>query len=194
MSATTAAPARKRGEWAALALLLLAALAVVALLQSRRTHGPPDLVEILNKEPAKLSAFVDASGQPVPIESFRGRTVILNLWAPWCAPCLQEMPSLDRLAARLPDKDFAVVAVTKDPVGDSPSKEMFGRMALKRLKLYLDPQGKLEPEIGARGFPTTLILGRDGAPLAYREGAADWDSEAMVARLEALAGRSRAAQ
>ena len=76
------------------------------------------------------------------------------------------MPSLDRLAARLPEKDFAIVAVTQDPVGPSASKAMFDRMALKRLKLYLDPDGKLGPEVGARGFPTTLILGANGAPLA----------------------------
>ena len=100
------------------------------------------------------------------------------------------MPSLDRLAARLPEKDFAIVAVTKDPVGDSPSRQTFDRMGLKRLKLYLDPEGKLAAALAARGFPTTLIIGRDGAPLAYREGAADWDSDAMVAKLEAFAARS----
>ena len=194
MSATIAAPGRKRGGWAAFALLFLAVLAVVALLQSQGTRAPPRLVEILNREPAKLSPFLDASGRSASIDDFRGKTVILNLWAPWCVPCLQEMPSLDRLVARLPDKDYAVVAVTKDPVGDSPSKAMFDRMGLKRLKLYLDPEGKLEPEIGARGFPTTLILDRYGAPLAYREGAADWDSDAMVARLEALAGREKRAE
>ncbi len=101
------------------------------------------------------------------------------------------MPSLDRLAARLPDKDFAIVAVTKDPVGPSPSKAVFDRMGLKRLKLYLDPDGKLGPEVGARGFPTTLILGANGAPLAYREGETDWDSDAMIAKLDKLAERSR---
>ena len=104
------------------------------------------------------------------------------------------MPSLDRLAARLQPKDFSVVAVTKDPVGDSPSQRIFGRMGLKRLALYLDPEGKLASELGARGFPTTLIIGRDGAALAWREGATDWDSDAMVARLEALAGRARRAE
>ena len=101
------------------------------------------------------------------------------------------MPSLDRLAGRLPEKDFAVVAVTKDPIGPSPSKALFDRMALKRLSLYLDPDGRLGPEVGARGYPTTLILGPDGAPLAFREGAADWDSDAMIARLDQLAGRGR---
>ena len=151
------------------------------------------MVELLNRDPARLSPVFDASGREVKIESFRGKTVILNLWAPWCGPCLEEMPSLDRLAARLPDKEFAVVAVTRDPVGPSPSKETFERMGLKRLKLYLDPEGRLAPEVGSRGYPTTLILGADGAPLAYREGAADWDSDAMVAKLDQLAERSRRA-
>jgi thiol-disulfide isomerase/thioredoxin len=193
MSATVAAPSRKTREWAALAILFVVGLAILAVLQARRTPATTGFVELLNRETAQLSAFVDASGAPVSIEAFRGKTVILNLWAPWCGPCLQEMPSLDRLAARLPD-DFAVVAVTKDPVGPSPSKQTFDRMGLKRLKLYLDPEGKLAAALNARGFPTTFILGRDGAPLAYREGAADWDSDAMVAKLEAMAGRSKPAE
>ncbi len=193
MSATVAAPARKRREWAALALLLGIGVAILAALQAQRPPATTDFVELLNREPVELSAFLDASGRPVSIEAFRGKTVILNLWAPWCGPCLQEMPSLDRLAARLPDKDFAVVAVTKDPVGPSPSSETFERMGLKRLKLYLDPEGRLATGLSARGFPTTLIVGRDGAALAIREGAAEWDSDAMVAKLEALAARSKPA-
>jgi len=64
-------------------------------------------------------------------------------------------------------------------------------MRLKRLRLYLDPDGRIGPEVGARGYPTTLIVGADGAPLAYREGAADWDSDAMMAELDRLAKRGR---
>ena len=120
MSATAAAPGRKPREWAALAVLLVVGLAILGALQARRPPAPPNFVELLNREPAQLSAFVDASGAPVSIEAFRGKTVILNLWAPWCVPCLQEMPSLDRLAARLPEKDFAVVAVTKDRSATRP--------------------------------------------------------------------------
>ncbi len=179
----------RRGAWAAFAALLVLVLAAMALLQAKRSAIPPGLVELQGQRPAALGAVLNERGASEPIDSFRGKTVILNLWAPWCVPCLQEMPSLDRLAARLPDSDFAVVAVTKDPVGDSPSKRTFERMGLKRLKLYVDPEGKLASAIEARGFPTTLILGRDGTPIAYREGAADWDSDAMIARLEALAVR-----
>jgi thiol-disulfide isomerase/thioredoxin len=174
-------------------LLGLAAVGLVALaaLQMPRPAPGDGMVDLQNTASARLSPVFDEAGKAAPIESFRGKTVILNLWAPWCIPCLKEMPALDRLAARLPEKDFAVIAVTKDSVGASPAKAVFDKMALKRLKLYLDPEGRLAPEVGARGFPTTLILGADGAPLAYREGAADWDSDAMVARLDELAERGR---
>jgi thiol-disulfide isomerase/thioredoxin len=190
---TIAARFRSAAGWAAPLAILAAGLLAMASLQARRPATDAALIELHDAEPAKLSAFLDAAGNRVAIESFRGKIVILNLWAPWCVPCLQEMPSLDRLAARLPEKDFAVVAVTKDAVGDSPSKSTFDRMGLKRLSLYLDPKGALPGEFGSRGFPTTLILGPDGAPLAYREGAADWDSDAMIANLDRLAGRPRPA-
>jgi thiol-disulfide isomerase/thioredoxin len=174
-------------------LLGLAAVGLVALaaLQMPRPASGDGMVKLQNTAPARLSPVFDEAGKAASIESLRGKTVILNLWAPWCVPCLEEMPALDRLAARLPEKDFVVIAVTKDSVGASPAKAVFDKMALKRLKLYLDPEGRLAPEVGARGFPTTLILGADGAPLAYREGAADWDSDAMVARLDELAERGR---
>ena len=192
MSARAAASAKAANLAPLLALLAVGLLAMAAF-QARRPAPTADMIELLNRDPARLSPVFDASGREVKIESFRGKTVILNLWAPWCGPCLEEMPSLDRLAARLPDKEFSVVAVTRDPVGPSPSKETFERMGLKRLKLYLDPEGRLAPEVGSRGYPTTLILGADGAPLAYQEGAADWDTDAMIAKLERLAERSRRA-
>ena len=91
------------------------------------------------------------------------------------------------MAGRLPETRFAVAAVTKEVAGDSPAKRAFDAMGLSRLKLYLDPKGVIEGEIGARGFPTTVVVGGDGTPLAYREGAADWDSPQMIARLDAFA-------
>ena len=167
--ARVARPANGSGWKAILVILVLAGLATAGVRAMRPGPGS-DLLELHGLGPATLSAFVDAAGNPVSLESFRGKVVILNLWAPWCVPCLQEMRSLDRLAARLPERLFAVVAVSKDPVGQSPSKHTFDTMGLVNLKLYLDPKGALATDVGAIGFPTTLILGPDGAPLARREG------------------------
>jgi thiol-disulfide isomerase/thioredoxin len=124
-----AAASGRATSWAVLLGLAAVGLLAMLALQMRRPAPSADMVELLNREPARLSPFFDEAGEAVSIESFRGKTVILNLWAPWCAPCLEEMPSLDRLAARLPEKDFAIVAVTKDPVGPSSSKAVFDKLA-----------------------------------------------------------------
>lgn len=134
----------------------------------------------------QLTAFVDERGAAASIDAFRGKIVILNLWAAWCVPCLREMPALDRLAERLPEDKYAVIAVNVDRGSPEVAKRSFGRLGLSRLKLYLDPAGKLSSEIGARGMPTTLILDANGKPLSFREGAAEWDSEEVVADMIAL--------
>lgn len=172
-------------------LLALAAAGLFAAAGWRMatTPGPRDLQRLSSDAPARLSAFVDGTGAAVSIDSFRGKVVILNLWAAWCVPCLQEMPSLDRLAARLPDDQFAIVAVSQDKNGVDAAKRAFAKLGLQRLKFYLDPAGKLGAEIGARGMPTTLILGADSVPLSFREGAATWDSDEMIAYLHGLAAR-----
>ncbi len=177
-------------RWGGLALLLLAGLGLMFGLQTLRSD-PPDarMIEILNRDPVPLGMIVDQQGREIALNSFRGKTLILNLWAPWCVPCLKEMPSLDRLAASLPQDKFAVVAVSQDKPGASPSRQMLDRLDLKHLATYLDPAGKLNGRIGVRGYPATLIVGPDGAILAFREGAADWDSEAMKAKIAALAQR-----
>ena len=171
--------------------LLAAVVAGLFALAAWRAINPLPRTEIVDiRGPAGLGSFFDESGAAVTVNSFRGKVLILNLWAPWCAPCLKEMPSLDRLAGRLPQKDFAIAAVTKDGFGDTPSKRAFDAMGLRRLKLYLDPKGVLEGEVGARGMPATVILGRDGALLGFREGAADWDSAEMIDRLGQFAAQS----
>jgi thiol-disulfide isomerase/thioredoxin len=177
-------------RWMGLGIVFVAGLGAMAALQTLHSD-PPDarMIELTGREPARLGKVVDAEGRDVVLDSFRGKVLILNLWAPWCAPCLKEMPSLDRLAASLPADKFAVVAISQDPPGDSPSQRMLDKLGLSHVRTYLDPAGKLHDQVGARGFPATLIVGADGAPLAFREGAADWDSEAMRARIAALAAR-----
>ncbi len=137
----------------------------------------------------QLSSFVDEAGTPTSVDSFRGKIVVLNLWAAWCVPCLREMPSLDRLAELLPQDEFAVIAVSQDHSGPEVVKRSFAKLGLHRLKLYLDPAGRLGKEIGARGMPTTLILSAEGKPLSFREGAAAWDSEDTVSYLRGLQSR-----
>ncbi|MBI5320033.1 TlpA disulfide reductase family protein [Bradyrhizobium sp.] len=173
----------------ALAAALVAA-GIFAVLAYLATPGVPRGVRNLSGGPAKLSAFADENGASVSIEAFRGKVLVLNLWAAWCVPCIQEMPSLDRLAARMPAESFAIVAVNQDKGSEATARHAFKRMNLQTLKLYLDPSRALSREIGTRGMPTTVIFGPLGEPLSYREGAAEWDSEDFVRYLESLSPRA----
>src|SRR5262249_2965817 len=123
------------------------------------------------------------------IDAFKGRIVILNFWATWCAPCVKEMPSLERLTARLPGEKFVVMAVSQDKGGASIVKPFLGRIGVRSLTLYVGPSGRLSRDLGIRGLPTTVVIARDGTVLGKVEGAAEWDAEDVVAYLLSLSER-----
>jgi thiol-disulfide isomerase/thioredoxin len=128
-------------------------------------------------EPLSNATFQDASGQPVSLGSFRGRVVLLNLWATWCIPCRKEMPALDRLQAALGGPDFEVVALSLDRGGAAASKKFLDATGASKLALYVDSTGKLANEFKAVGLPTTVLIGRDGREIGRLLGPAEWDAE-----------------
>lgn len=130
--------------------------------------------------PAPQTPFQRADGQAVNLGAFRGRVVLLNFWATWCAPCVREMPSLDRLQARLEAEGVTVVAVSQDVAGLEVVQPFFDRLNLKNLDVYLDPEGRLALRLGIRGLPTTLLIDRDGRVVGGLEGPAEWDSKDAV--------------
>ncbi|KAF0119274.1 MAG: putative thiol-disulfide isomerase [Rhodospirillaceae bacterium] len=115
-----------------------------------------------------------------------GRLTVLNLWASWCAPCVREMPSLDRLRQAVAAEGIAVLAVSEDATIDQ-ARAFLTREGLTGLGLYHDPHGHLAQALGVRGLPSTYLLGPDRRVVATLEGEAEWDSPAMVTRLRALA-------
>ncbi len=127
--------------------------------------------------PLSNAIFQNASGQPVSLENFRGRVVVLSLWATWCIPCRKEMPALDRLQAALGGPDFEVVALSLDRGGASASKKFLDGTGATKLALYVDPSAKLANEFKAIGLPTTLLIGRDGREIGRLLGPAEWDAE-----------------
>ncbi len=133
--------------------------------------------------------FRDGSGRPLTLADFRGRTVLLNLWATWCVPCRKEMPTLDRLEARLGGGDFQVVALSIDRAGPAAVKAFLKTLGLSALGVYDDASGKAAGSLGVVGIPTTLLVGRDGRELGRKVGPAAWDDAESVALIRrALAG------
>ncbi|OGA98295.1 MAG: hypothetical protein A3E79_13770 [Burkholderiales bacterium RIFCSPHIGHO2_12_FULL_61_11] len=126
--------------------------------------------------------FADGSGRAMALQDFRGKFVLLNIWATWCPPCRQEMPTLDRLQAQLGGPDFEVVALSIDQGQQSLYlvQEFYRQSAVKSLAIYLDSSGGASRDMGAAGLPTTLLIDRQGRELGRKIGLAEWDSPEVI--------------
>jgi thiol-disulfide isomerase/thioredoxin len=138
--------------------------------------------------------FADGNGASKSLADFKGKVVLLNIWATWCVPCREEMPALDRLETELGGKDFAVVAVNIDKGGPDEARAFLQETGATHLTLYTDPSGRLFAALKAVGMPTTLVLDRDGKEIARLIGPADWSSaeakRVVEAAIAAKAGAS----
>jgi len=133
--------------------------------------------------PAPELGFTTRDGTPRRLADFRGRVVLVNLWATWCGPCVEEMPSLDRLQAKL-GPALTVLAISEDRSGESAVAPFLEKLKLRHLAVYLDPKNGAIKAFGVQGLPTSFLIGRDGRVRAMLEGSADWDNPAMIARLK----------
>ena len=127
--------------------------------------------------------LTDAAGNAFQLSDFRGKLVVVNLWATWCEPCLREMPSLDRLEAHFGDR-IAVLAVSEDRGGAKIVVPFIAKLGLKSVKVYLDPKSDAGHAFDVRGLPTSFLIDHDGKVLGRVEGGADWDSAKMLAVIE----------
>ncbi|HWE74294.1 MAG TPA: TlpA disulfide reductase family protein [Stellaceae bacterium] len=132
--------------------------------------------------PAPTVAFTTREGAQKQLSEFKGKLVLVNLWATWCGPCVEEMPSLDRLQAKLGDK-LTVLAISEDRQGDTVVTPFLKKNGIQHLAIFLDPKSAATSELGAQGLPTSYLIARDGTIVGKEEGGADWDSSEMVAKL-----------
>jgi thiol-disulfide isomerase/thioredoxin len=144
-----------------------------------------EFIPAATPQPAPEFSFTDLSGKPAALTDFRGKFVLLNLWATWCQPCLKEMPSLAALQARL-GPSLVVVAVSEDHGGATVVEPFIAKLGLDKLKVYLDPKSAAIHAFAAQGLPTSFLIDGDGKVLGKVEGGADWDSDKMRAVLAKL--------
>lgn len=136
------------------------------------------------------AAFEDGEGRPVKLSAFRGRPLLVNLWATWCGPCVVEMPSLDALAAR-PGSEIRILAVSQDSGADAREKVtgFFRARGFVRLEPYLDVNMGLMTALRLDTLPTTILYDSQGREVWRMTGMADWHGErAARLLLEADAG------
>jgi thiol-disulfide isomerase/thioredoxin len=143
------------------------------------------------KSPLKVPdlTFADASGKALTLADFKGRTVLLNLWATWCLPCRKEMPTLDALEGKLGGPAFQVVAVNIDTRNPDKPKAFLKQIGVTKLAYYADRSAKAFQdlkEVGrAFGMPTTLLIDPHGCELGNIAGPAEWSSADAVKLIEA---------
>jgi thiol-disulfide isomerase/thioredoxin len=137
-------------------------------------------------------AFTGADGKPRTLADFRGKTVLLNLWATWCVPCRKEMPALDALQAKLGGDAFDVVAINIDTRNLDKPKAWLQEVGVNKLGYYADASAKVFQDLKAIGkafgMPTTLLIDRNGCELGTLAGPAEWASEDAVKLIEAALG------
>lgn len=128
-------------------------------------------------EPLPAFGFVDGSGTTRTLADWKGRVVLLNLWATWCAPCRKEMPALARLQKDLGSMDFEVVALAVDRAGAQAASKFLGSIDAAALALYVDSTARTATELKVIGMPTTLLIDRQGREIGRLTGPAEWDTE-----------------
>jgi thiol-disulfide isomerase/thioredoxin len=173
---------------ARLCVFTLVCTALVALLLAAGSAAEPKEVKLGEfiptspPQPAPAVEFTDMDGKPAALADFKGRPVLVNLWATWCQPCLKEMPELAAFAKRL-DGKLRVAAISEDRGGAGTVAPFLAKHDFAGLSFYLDPKGAATQAFAVRGLPTSLLIGPDGKLLGKVEGAAEWDKPEMQAAL-----------
>lgn len=143
---------------------------------------------VYKPEPADLPAikFVDAKGEAKSLADWKGRTVLLNLWATWCAPCRKEMPDLDRLQAEFGGDKFEVVALGVDRGGVKAAEKFLEQVGTKKLALYVDGTARMAGDLRVIGLPATLLIDADGREVGRLLGPAEWASDEAKALIRSV--------
>ena len=160
-------------------IILAAALAA----SGARADAP---IETAAPQPLPPLVFETLDGQPASLADFAGKVVVLNLWATWCAPCREEMSSLDRLQARFADRDLVVLALSVDRAGPERVQKFLDEVGVTHLHVYRDPKAAATRAVRVPGLPATILVDRKGQEVGRVLGIAQWDGPAAVAAVDKL--------
>jgi thiol-disulfide isomerase/thioredoxin len=185
-----AADTRLRAALIALGLGVIAAAGVATYLAGREdaatpATSPAGVGWAPSPQAVPQLAFVGTGERGLTLEDFRGKLVLLNIWATWCAPCREEMPALDRLQQALGGPDFEVVALSIDREGMAVVQRFYDEIGIRALAPYVDSSMRAGAALRIVGVPTTLLLDRQGSERWRKTGPEQWDSPAIDAALRA---------
>jgi len=164
-------------------VVALAAAALGVYFGAWQSQSKLPFARATKPKPVPELRFNDADGRAHTLADFRGKLVLLNIWATWCEPCREEMPALDRLQAKLGGERFLVVALSVDQQGPAIARRFYAETGIKALPLYIDPTAKAAFTVDATGLPASLLIDRQGREIGRHLGAVKWDDAEVVERL-----------
>ena len=141
---------------------------------------PADVLLHDTPQPLPIISFSDESSNSLTLEHWNGKVILLNIWATWCGPCRQEMPTLDRLQAALGSDRFIVIALSIDRAGNSVVRKFFDEIGIRHLDIFIDQTMKVARDLRVSGLPGTLLIGPDGQELGRLIGPAEWDTAEKI--------------
>jgi thiol-disulfide isomerase/thioredoxin len=135
--------------------------------------------------------FANGQGGAVSLTDFRGKVLLLNIWATWCFPCRKEMPTLERLQEKIGGKDFEVIVLSIDQEGAAAVERFYKEIGIRRLGIHVDASGKVADDLSVVGLPTTLLIDREGLERARLIGPAIWDSPNIMGVIKSVVAAPR---
>jgi peroxiredoxin len=156
------------------------------LLSGKRAAAMGQVMELKPPRPAPATPFYTADGAPRTLGDYRGKNLLVNLWATWCMPCVRELPSLSALAGKIGAEGFTFLPISSD-IGGAPRVEAFFKQhGITNLPVLIDKDMALMQAFGARGLPSTYVINAKGMIVGLEEGGMNWNAPDIVAGLRAL--------
>lgn len=160
------------------------ALVAWAMSVSAAFAGPQGFALHDMPQPVINVRYLTEDGSRGDMEDFRGKVILVNVWATWCVPCREEMPTLDALQAELGSDDFEVVALSIDRAGPPVVRRFYDEIGVTNLKMYVDQTMLSMTALRAVGLPTTILINAQGQELGRLVGPAEWDDPKIVSFLQ----------
>ena len=134
-----------------------------------------------SKEKQNISdlKFKDDEEKEISFSDFQDKVLLVNFWATWCAPCIKEMPSLDRLKSKV-DGDFDVIAISVDRDGVEKVTDFFNENKISNLEKFFDIKNSLAKEMNLYGVPTSFFINKEGDLIGYYHGDMEWDNDTVI--------------
>ena len=166
--------------------LLIIFIYLITTSLSYSTEQPDIKNIVINKYPKsyKNITFRDINNKNVNLENFKNKLIILNFWATWCAPCVEEMPSLDLLQSHKKLNNLKIFPINIGQEDLLKSKIFFRKLKIKNLEIYFDPTVNLSKKFLLRGVPTTIFINKEGKEFARIVGSIDFGDEKFISWLE----------